>query len=126
MAGSPAGKPYAKALIIFPKHKAEIMVLPQKYCQVISKFPYKAGCYGIDEEDYFDTLVLLCLEADQEKTTRRAFQAQANLKINAELEKRKRETQKFYNPFNNLYLDKCYGDSKAPLGTWMNFSSEDE
>lgn len=79
----------------------------------------------MDEEDYFSTLVLLCLEADQKRTTYRNYQAKASQIICAELEKRRRETQKLYNPFKNLYLDKCYGDSSAPLGTWMNFSSEE-
>lgn len=102
------------------------MSLKQKYCHIISAFPYKTGHYGIDEEDFFATLVLLCLEVDQRKTTLRKFQAEAYQRINTELKKRKQETQKLYNPFKNLYLDKCYGDSKVPLGAWLNFSSEEE
>lgn len=101
------------------------MVLQEKYCRVISAFPYRAGCYGIEEEDYFSMLVLLCLEADARKTTPKKFYAQACQKIDAELTKRKQETQQLYNPFRNLYLDKCYGDSKTPLGAWMNFNSEE-
>lgn len=121
----PTGKPYAEALRTFPQHKAEIMALPEKYCRVISAFPYHVGRYGMDEEDYFSTLVLLCLEADQRKATAEAFHARACREIDTELAERKQETQQLYNPFRNLYLDKCYGDSKDPLGAWINFGSEE-
>lgn len=79
----------------------------------------------MEEEDYFSTLVLLCLETDERKTTPKMFHERACQKIDAELAERKRETQRLYNPFRNLYLDKCYGNSKIPLVAWMNFSSEE-
>ena len=100
------------------------MTLRQKYCQVISAFPYKPGRYGMDEEDYFSTLVLLCLEADRGRPSLRGFRARADRLIRAELETRRQETQTLYNPFKNLYLDQCYGDGKTPLGTWMDLSRE--
>lgn len=126
MEGGTAGKPYTKAIDAFPQHKAEIMALKQKYCQVIAAFPYKVGRYGMEEEDYFATLVLLCLEADQRKRSRRKFQEQAYRQITGELERRKKETQKLYNSFRNLCLDKCYGEGKVPLGSWMNFKNEED
>lgn len=33
---------------------------------------------------------------------------------------------KLYNPYRNLYLDKCYGESKTPLGEWMYFPTDEE
>lgn len=101
------------------------MVLQEKYCRVISAFPYREGHYGMEEEDYFSTLVTLCFEADVRKTTPKKFYSQACRKIDTVLVERKRETQILYNPFRNLYLDKCYGDSKIPLGAWMNFNREE-
>ena len=121
-----AGKPYAKALCRFPKRKEEIKSLPGKYCEVISKFPYKAGCYGLEEEDFFYTLVLICMEADQACSSLKVFQWRAEQQIRAELKNRQQETSKLYNPYKNLYLDKCYGDSKIPLGAWMNFCSDED
>lgn len=29
-------------------------------------------------------------------------------------------------PVNQQPLDKCYGDSKTPLGEWMHFSTDEE
>lgn len=100
------------------------MTLRQKYCQVISAFPYKSGRYGMDEEDYFSTLVLLCLEADCGRPSTGGFRAQADRLIRTELKTRRQETQKLYNPFRNLYLDQCYGDSRTPLGAWLDLSRE--
>lgn len=96
------------------------MTLRQKYCRVISAFPYRPGRYGMDEEDYFSTLVLLCLEADCGRSSSAGFPARASRLIRAELETRRQETQKLYNPFRNLCLDQCYGDSRTPLGAWLD------
>ena len=30
--------------------------------------------------------------------------------------------RKLYNPYRNLYLDKCYGDGKQSFVDWMDFS----
>lgn len=126
MERSAAGKPYIKALHRFPKHKEEINSLLSKYCEVISLFPYKAGRYGLEEEDFFYTLVLICMEADQASSNLKAFQQLACQQIRTELQNRQRETSKLYNPHKNLYLDKCYGDSKIPLGEWMNFGNDED
>ena len=36
------------------------------------------------------------------------------------------KVRKLYNPYRNLYLDKYYGESKRPLGEWMDFSKYKE
>lgn len=38
----------------------------------------------------------------------------------------RREAAKLYDPYRNLYLDKCYAEGKMPLGEWMNFSTDDD
>lgn len=80
---------------------------------------YKMGYYGLEEEDFFATLVLLCIEADKVKTTSREFQGRACRMIQTNLAERRRKTRLLYNPYQNLYLDKCYGDSKNPLETYL-------
>ncbi len=47
-------------------------------------------------------------------------------KIDAELRETMRKVYKLYSPYRNLYLDKCYGESKRPLWEWMNFSKYKE
>lgn len=95
------------------------MELRRAYCEVITLFPYKMGFYGLEEEDFFDTLVLLCMEADPNKTASREFQGRACQMIQTNLAERRRETRVLYNPYQNLYLDKCYGDSQNPLETYL-------
>ena len=46
--------------------------------------------------------------------------------IEADLYKQKQEMRKLYNPYRNLYLDKCYGEGKRPLVEWMDFSKYEE
>ena len=46
--------------------------------------------------------------------------------IEADLYKQKQEMRKLYNPYRNLYLDKCYGESKRPAVDWMDFSKYKE
>ena len=33
-----------------------------------------------------------------------------------------KKVRKLYNRYHNLYLDKCYGESKSPLSEWKDFS----
>lgn len=42
--------------------------------------------------------------------------------IEADLHEQMQQVRKLYNPYHNLYLDKCYGESKSPLSEWMDFS----
>lgn len=77
----------------------------------------------MEQEDFFNTLVCLCAETNQTRIPLSIFQYRAFQQIRATLEERERETSKLYNPFKNLYLDKCYGESLTPLGSWMDFSN---
>lgn len=74
-------------------------------------------------EDTFRDMMTVCFEVDHEvihKKTR--FKGAAIKKINEYLYKKRQEEHRLYNPYRTLFLDKCYGDSKVPLGAWMNFS----
>ncbi len=76
----------------------------------------------MEKEDFLHTLVCLCLEANQKKLPTGTFQSLARRKIGLELAKRKRENGMLYCKYRNLYLDKCYAESRSPLLSWMDFS----
>lgn len=69
-------------------------------------------------------LVVHCEEA--EILPEGTFLERACKKIDAELRETMRKVYKLYSPYRNLYLDKCYGESKRPFGEWMNFSKYKE
>lgn len=121
-----AGKPYRKILDNFPQYKEEIDCLPRKYCEVIWAFPYVNGRYGMSKEDFFSMLVLLCLEVDQTKASGKSFKERACLRIRTELDEQKLKNRILYNPYKNLYFDKCYGDSDMPLGAWLDIRDEND
>ena len=64
-------------------------------------------------------LVVHCAEA--KLTTGGTFLERACKAIEADLCE-----QKLYNPYRNLYMDKCYGEGKQPLVEWMDFSKYEE
>ena len=57
-------KPFREALANYPQHKEELERLPRKYDAVFARYPYKRGTYLMEEEDFFQELVLHCKEAD--------------------------------------------------------------
>ena len=78
----------------------------------------------MEEDDFFMELVVHCEEA--KLSTGGAFLERARMAIEADLYKQKQEMHKLYNPYRNLYLDKCYGESKQPLVEWMDFGKYKE
>ena len=121
--GAPA-KPYEKALANCPRHKAEIDQLPRKYDAVFARYPYKWGKYLLDEADFFMELVVHCEEA--ECLSGGTFLDRVCKRIDADLYEQAQKVRELYNPYRNLYLDQCYGDSKRPLGEWMDLSKYKE
>ena len=117
------GKPYWKAIENFPRHKEVIDRLSRKYDAVLARYPYKSGKYQL-EEDFFAELILQCREA--ESCSGGSFLERDCRAIDADLHERMLQARKLYNPYHNLYLDKCYGESKTPLGAWMDFSKYEE
>ena len=121
--GAPA-KPYGKALANYPRHKEEIDHLPRKYDAVFARYSYKRGKYLLDEEEFFMELVVHCKEA--ELLSGGTFFDRVCKQIDADLYEQAQKVRKLYNPYRNLYLDQCYGESKRPLGEWMDFSKYKE
>ena len=117
-------KPYRKALAKYPRHKEELDQLPRKYDAVFARYPYKRGKYLLDEPDFFIGLVVHCEEA--ELLSGGTFLERVCKRIDADLYEQMQKVRKLYNPYCNLYLDKCYGESKRPLGEWMDFSKYKE
>lgn len=76
------------------------------------------------EEDFFENLILYCLETDNSKTG--SFHNVALQIVETQLHKQRWETEKLYNPYRNLCLDKSYGGSQTPLGERMNFFPDEE
>ena len=113
-------KPYRKALANYPRHKEELDQLPRKYDAVFARYPYKRGKYLLDEPDFFIGLVVHCEEA--ELLSGGTFLERVCKRIDADLYEQMQKVRKLYNPYCNLYLDKCYGESERPLGEWMDFS----
>ena len=113
-------KPFREALANYPQHKEELERLPRKYDAVFARYPYKRGTYLMEEEDFFQELVLHCKEADL--LSRGTFLERVCKRIDADFHEHTQKAYRLYNPHRNLYLDKCYGESKRPLGEWMDFS----
>ena len=80
--------------------------------------------YLLKEEDFFQELVLHCEEA--ELSSGGTFLERACREIDAELYEQVQNVYRLYNPHRNLYLDKCCGESKRPLGEWMDFTKYEE
>ena len=66
-------------------------------------------------------MMTICYEVDSVMHKKVGFKKMAIKKIDEYLYKKRQEERKLYNPYKNLFLDKCYGDSEVPLGAWMNF-----
>ncbi len=124
MERSTPAKPYRKALANYPRHKEELDQLPRKYDAVFARYPYKRGKYLLDEPDFFIGLVVHCEEA--ELLSGGTFLERVCKRIDADLYEQAQKVRKLYNPYRNLYLDKCYGESERPLGEWMDFSKYKE
>lgn len=80
----------------------------------------------MEEEDFFHTLVMICEEEDNVSSTKNVFYRRACEHIENVLKKQKREQNELYNPYKNLYLDKCYGDSKRPLVEWLRIDNGED
>ena len=113
------GKPYWKAIENFPRHKEVIDRLSRKYDAVLARYPYKSGKVPVEEEDFFAG-AYPPVQRSGVLFGRLIFERDCRA-IDADLHERMLQARKLYNPYRNLYLDKCYGESKTPLGAWMDF-----
>lgn len=121
MAGCATGKPYDKAIENYPRHRKEIDALPRIFDEVLAIYRYKSWMFDGGKDDFFYELVTLCIEAQH--AGGRDFLTRVCKSIDAALYEHKMMKRILYNPYRNLYMDQCYGDSKTPLIDWMDFSS---
>lgn len=120
-------KPYSALLLRYPEQKEELALLPHWFYEVLAAFPYKPNRYDMEKADFFHTLLCICYESACKNFTVQECQATARRRIAAVLAEKSRETQLLYNPYINLFLDKCYGSSNEPLGAWLRLAvREDE
>lgn len=121
MAGRATGKTYDKAIENYPRHRQEIDALPRIFDEVLAIYRYKSWMFDGEKDDFFYELVTLCIEAQH--AGGRDFLMRVCKSIDAALYEHKMMKRILYNPYRNLYMGQCYGDSKTPLIDWMDFSS---
>lgn len=115
-----ADERYDKAIENYPRHRREIDELPRIFDEVLALYRYKSWMFDGEKADFFYELVTLCIETQH--VGGRDFLARVCESIDAVLREHKMMMRFLYNPYRNLYMDKCYGDSKVPLVEWMDFS----
>ena len=113
MAGRATGKPYDKAIENYPRHRQEIDALPRIFDEVLAIYRYKSWMFDGEKDDFFYELVTLCIEAQH--AGGRDFLTRVCKSIDAALYEHKMMKRILYNPYRNLYMGQCYGDSKTPL-----------
>ena len=121
MAWSAFRRPFWKICACFPEEKEELEVLPKEFIDVLAL--YAENAY-INEDDFRD-MMTICYEVASVMHKKAGFKGMAIKKIDEYLYEKRQEERRLYNPYKNLFLDKCYGDSKVPLGVWMDFSKNE-
>lgn len=86
-------------------------------------FPYKNG-YGMDEDDFFSTLIWKCMEANKICARHGAFIEKASRMVEEALCEYRREYNRLYSPYRSMSLDKCYGESETPMIEWLPVEKE--
>lgn len=70
------------------------------------------------DEDAFHNMIMCCYEAVNENghfSKQKAF-----INMRALIQKQKHDQNTLYNPYRNISLDQCFGDSKTPVSEWLN------
>lgn len=104
----------------FPVPQERDRSAARKYDEIFARYPHRKAKHLQDEADFFIDLVIHCKEA--ELSSGGTFLERTCAAIDADLYEKRQKAQKLYNPYRNLYPDKCYGESKRPLSDWMDFS----
>ena len=117
MAGRIYRKPYEKALSKAAKFKEELEILPQECVLAISPFITEST-----SQDFFHDIIVYSLDAWERCRGDKFTECVANL-ISGAIKKKNDETRNLYNPYKNISIDQCIGDSKAPVSEWLNLST---
>ena len=76
-------------------------------------------------EDFFHDIVICCLSAEAKYRGDRFVECVSNL-ISEVIKKKNDEARDLYNPYKNISIDQCIGDSKIPVSDWLNLSDWSE
>jgi hypothetical protein len=91
------------------------MMLPSAMRKVI--LPYITE---YTDQDFLHDLIVCCYEAMNERKAFSKFRAKQI--IDTMIRERNRENNILYNPFRNISINQCFGESKVPVSEWMNLS----
>ena len=75
-------------------------------------------------EDTFHDLIVCCYEAVSESG--RFSKTKARRNIESLSRKQKNEINKLYNPYRNVSLDQCFGESRTAASEWLSVSDWQE
>lgn len=65
-------------------------------------------------------MILCCFDAWA--YSKRGAASRAAAAIESYFSERNRENKILYNPYKNISLDQCIGESKTPVSEWLNIS----
>ena len=76
------------------------------------------------DQDLLHEMIVCCFEvANVHKTFSKTKAASS---IETMVQKRNRESNILYNPYRNISLNQCVGESRVPVSEWMNLSDWQE
>ena len=91
------------------------MALPEMYIEAILPFLD----HPITEDDLHD-MISLCYATSSRSKFR--FINKATKSIQQFFSERRQERNTLYNPYRNISLNQCIGDSNSPVSDWLNVS----
>lgn len=72
-------------------------------------------------EDDVHEMVAICLEVYYTEKKRNAEHI-VKERISSYFKQRNQETNKLYNPWRNISIDQCFGESGMPVSEWINLT----
>ncbi|MEA4911555.1 MAG: hypothetical protein VB092_02950 [Oscillospiraceae bacterium] len=90
--------------------------MPKEFAFIISPFLQEK----LSEDEFQECVLAYCAEMHTNgKASRRDRVRERIRKSTAE---RRREENAIYNPYRNISLNQCFGESKVPISEWMNLT----
>lgn len=97
------------------QYQIELGSIPKAYAEVIIQFIKKSTT-----EDELHEMILCCYDAWAH--SKRDAASRAITAIKDYFSERNREENILYNPYRNISLNQCIGDSTTPVSEWLNVS----
>ncbi len=76
------------------------------------------------DPDQLHDMIVFCLE--EGSRSKAAFKLIVRKRIEELIREKKRVDNHLYNPYRNISLNQCCGDSKTPASEWLNLSGKQE